>query len=406
MSMCSRCEATSDFQPAARRRKIWELEGGWGCSIVGTCVSLADLRALARKLGLKTKPDFPVDYQLHGHFTSSLDGPNRTGKLLNKMLNKMLDKKHAGAIRRFAKIRCGRALESHWAAALDAGDIPGPYWAILTHPHADMTLAERMFADVHMLSHMVGASNRADIRVLRQLEEDNAQLRDSLGREKRRGAERANEKQQLIDQLVEDAKAQNLARLRAEALAARAQARADAGSAEEAHDKACIEAGRQDQRADALAAALKAARADNDQLGATVEALRAELAALERTLPAAAGDADPSTRDTCGLDLDGRCILYVGGRSSYVCRLRALVEQWNGELLHHDGGVEKSIGELAGSVVRADAVVFPTDCVSHSAANKVKRLCRQTMKPFVPLRSSGVGSFVAGLQIALEHRPA
>ena len=53
-------------------------------------------------------------------------------------------------------------------------------------------------------------------------------------------------------------------------------------------------------------------------------------------------------------------------------------------------------------MVKADAVVFPTDCVSHDAALQVKRLCRQTMKPFVPLRSSGVASFVAGLRHGLE----
>ena len=45
---------------------------------------------------------------------------------------------------------------------------------------------------------------------------------------------------------------------------------------------------------------------------------------------------------------------------------------------------------------------FPTDCVSHDAALQVKRLCRQTMKPFVPLRSSGVASFVAGLRNGLD----
>jgi len=53
---------------------------------------------------------------------------------------------------------------------------------------------------------------------------------------------------------------------------------------------------------------------------------------------------------------------------------------------------------LPGGVIRADAAVYPTDCISHSAALKAKRLCRQAMKPYVPLRGSGVSSFVAGLR--------
>jgi len=85
-----------------------------------------------------------------------------------------------------------------------------------------------------------------------------------------------------------------------------------------------------------------------------------------------------------------------------VPHLRSLVEAWNGQLIHHDGGKERSIDELAGAVVKADAVVFPTDCVSHGAALKVKRLCRQSMKPYFPLRSSGVASLVAGLREGLD----
>ncbi len=100
------------------------------------------------------------------------------------------------------------------------------------------------------------------------------------------------------------------------------------------------------------------------------------------------------------MNLDGRCLLYVGGRPHTVHKLRALVEEWNGVFLHHDGGLERSIGELASAVVKADAVVFPTDCVSHSAANTVKRLCHTSMKPFFPLRTSGVAAFIKGLNAA------
>ena len=108
----------------------------------------------------------------------------------------------------------------------------------------------------------------------------------------------------------------------------------------------------------------------------------------------------------CPFDLSGRCLLYVGGHQHTVHRLRALVENWNGRFLHHDGGLERSINELASAVTKADAVVFPTDCISHSAANKVKQLCHQNMTPFVPLRTSGVASFVSGLRQGLDDQSA
>ena len=78
--------------------------------------------------------------------------------------------------------------------------------------------------------------------------------------------------------------------------------------------------------------------------------------------------------------------------------MRTLVEEAEAELLHHDGGQEERKGLLAGLVSRADAVFFPVDCISHDAATVLKRLCRQVGKPYFPLRSVSLTSFIAGLR--------
>src|SRR5262249_33089831 len=84
-----------------------------------------------------------------------------------------------------AKIKHGAGLLELWEESLKQGDIPGAYWAVLTHPAATEDIVKRMFADVHMLSHLVGAANRADIRRLRQLEADNAALAAKVERQQR-----------------------------------------------------------------------------------------------------------------------------------------------------------------------------------------------------------------------------
>lgn len=61
------------------------------------------------------------------------------------------------------------------------------------------------------------------------------------------------------------------------------------------------------------------------------------------------------------------------------------------------GGVEENGSQLPGLVSRAGLVAFPVDCVSHEAAWAVKRLCRAAGRPYRPLRSSGVTSFLAAL---------
>jgi hypothetical protein len=77
--------------------------------------------------------------------------------------------------------------------------------------------------------------------------------------------------------------------------------------------------------------------------------------------------------------------------------MRAFVEGAQAEWLYHDGGVEERKGLLAGMVSRADAVFFPVDCISHDTVAVVKRLCRQAGKPYVPLRSTSLTSFMAAL---------
>jgi hypothetical protein len=49
-------------------------------------------------------------------------------------------------------------------------------------------------------------------------------------------------------------------------------------------------------------------------------------------------------------------------------------------------------------VSRADAIFFPVDCISHDTVAVVKRLCRQTGKPYLPLRSTSLTSFIAALR--------
>jgi hypothetical protein len=74
-----------------------------------------------------------------------------------------------------------------------------------------------------------------------------------------------------------------------------------------------------------------------------------------------------------------------------------LAERAGAILLHHDGGIEERNGLLQGHISRADAVLFPVDCVSHTAMSLIKRLCRQSGKPFLPLRGPGRTPFYAAL---------
>ncbi|WP_462322486.1 DUF2325 domain-containing protein, partial [Halochromatium sp.] len=113
---------------------------------------------------------------------------------------------------------------------------------------------------------------------------------------------------------------------------------------------------------------------------------------------------------TCGegndrcpdLDLSGRRILCVGGRSDLAPRYRDLVQRCNGELIRHDGGLEDSQQRLEAVLARADAVICPSDAVSHNAYARTKRFCKQMGKPCVLVPRSSVGAFAQALTALAE----
>ena len=155
---------------------------------------------------------------------------------------------------------------------------------------------------------------------------------------------------------------------------------------------------RAEQRHELVRAALAKANTALDDANKHAQQLREELAVAEAQLSPTVGGTDAESPHHLAVNLQGARLLYVGGRLAQVHRLRAFVEAAQAELLHHDGGMEERKGLLAGLVSCADAVFFPVDCISHDAAGVLKRLCRQAGKPYLPLRSASLTSFIAALR--------
>src|SRR6516165_1784550 len=193
--------------PVARRRTaIYDMHHTVHCSIIGTCLSSAELRRLMIKLGVHGA-ETAGDHDLHKQGVTIAGRAHGGGKLIQKAL----DRRHEAAIKQFAKAKDETALRGLWDDAVKRGDIPGAYWAVLSHPAATDALMRRVFGDVHMLSHMVGAANRADIRRLRQLEEENAALSaklDAQQRHLRDGFTARDEKIRLLNEALSRALAQ------------------------------------------------------------------------------------------------------------------------------------------------------------------------------------------------------
>ncbi len=395
-----------EFTPPVTKRRtaIWDMHHSVHCSIIGTCLSSGELRRLLTKLGVHGA-DTANDHDLHKQGVA-LAGRAHDG---GKFIQKALDRRHEAAIKQFAKAKDQSALRPLWDDAVKRGDIPGAYWAVLSHPAASDAIMRQAFGDVHMLSHLVGAANRADIRRLRQLEEDNAALSEKLELQQRQLRDGFTARDQKIRMLNEA-----LSRALAQAPALPENASDDARAAKDALvdldrrlSREVARRERLESRIEAATLAQSQAERARDAAEQTCEGLRGELALAEMQIDgwlangAGADDADGSA----ALALDGAQVLYVGGRAHQVPQLKAMVERAGGAFLHHDGGIEHSMTLLPGLISRADCAVFPIDCISHDAMGMLKRQCRQSAKPFIPVRTSSLASLLSGLAM-LDRTPA
>jgi len=382
------------------RRRIWQLPPHYHCSLIGTCLSLDDLRRLARRseLGIEEPAD---DYALHRAFVELADRPLRPIRLMQALL----DRRHRSAVRRYAEATDTRDRARFWETACASGEIAAAYWALMTSSATEMALRSRAHGEVHMLSHLAGASRRRELREITRLRE----RATGLGNQLASARAQVRQQQEIIQALNRRLALSHVTEAEAERLQQRCRLLENGAALREAEQRvrrlsAEVERLRhRSRRLEREAHVLRRERAKACHALAEErserQALEAENGSLEALVRQLTEPCDGQCQPDCPrFDLCRRRILYVGGRNNLAPYLRRLVEQANGEFVHHDGGREQSAARLAALLPAADAVVCPADCISHSALDLVRQICQQQAKPLLTLRRASLSAFADGLR--------
>jgi len=389
------------------RRKLWELPAKYHCPIVGTCLTIRELRRLHRQSGIEPTRHCKTDYDFHLMFVGAAGQRIRPSKLVQKAL----DRKYQITIKRLSGAKCAEDLAGFWDEAGARGDVAGAFWALLTHPRAGEAFLDRIYGEVHMLSHLAGASTRVNLARLPALEERNASLEGELRNLKFQTIRQLGERQKRVDELAMDLERSRESGRQVEGMRARI---------------AELESGGQLRSLQQLVARLQrdltlsTARIESAELKAETWRRKAVEAASHIAGPEDEPGERPSqpgneertrreehtsTEEVPGA-LHGRCVLYVGGRSKLTPHLRRLVSRRGGRFVHHDGGLSDGWATLNGALEQADAVMCPLDCISHNACSRLKQVCKQRSKPLVLLRGTGVGAFNNGLKVLQDRHLA
>lgn len=385
---------------STRRRKLWELSHKCHCPVIGTCFDVTELRSLLRKA--MHFPHDATDFVLH----TSAVGHCESRSPVAEVLQKQLEKRYPLTIRQFAVARHTAALTKLWREAVAAGTgIPAALWATLTHPACDGALEQEVYADIHMIQHQIGSGNRADMKALKHLRDDNAALRHQLANARHETeslrAERAAETQTLGQRIVE---------LRADLAGRDARIAHLTGEYERLRDSLPALKERQtlvQRAATAEALYLTFARQIEEQRE-EIHRLKEQLSQARETVaqltaPTASEDAVSDACDDASPQLSGKCVLCVGGRSGSVDAYRQLVEKSGGRFIHHDGGLEESLHRIDGALTAADLVICQAGCISHNAYWRVKEQCKRTGKRCLFVRNSGISSFGRVLDEAMAE---
>jgi hypothetical protein len=282
-----------------------------------------------------------TDHELHLAFVAIA---GTAGAYAARRLHKYLDQKYRSTIRRFATAKCDTALEVLWNEATDSGELASAYWALVTHPSVSEGLLDRVYGEVHMLSHLAGAQVRVDMQELQGLKRQSTALtRRLVATESRLKAQIADRQAvfrrftSCLTQAQVTVGELDQARARLRALEGDSLSRRLQEQLEACRGRLCETQSRA-ERAEAEAKGWKrmALEAGDRRLRLVerLAELQAERDALEAAMgrllsPDCAACRDQGRCDS-HMDLCGRCVLYVGGEPRSA---RTSAPWWNGAMV-------------------------------------------------------------------------
>lgn len=384
----------------SRRRRLWDLDGRAHCPVVGVCLPVAVLRRVVNKVFLGSNID--TEYALHSGAVSEC--ASRTP--LADGMQRELEQRYALAVRQAVRVKNTENLLNWWAQA-SQNDLAGALWATLTHPRCSPELAQQVLGEVHMLQHQVGAAQRADMKRMEVLLDENAVLVRQLANAQQRHTQLAQDhmKRQSMHQAQSmQLRASLIARdTQLAALQAHLQQLEHAVPELACRFKQANEMARQSERIHALEHELRMAHQESQRRGRLIEA---QAVAFNSHLGRVTGEVQPVPDLTPpSPQLDNRAVLCVGGRTASVPLYRCIIEGVGGRFAHHDGGEEENLAKLDSTLAAADLVICQTGCISHNAYWRVKDHCKRTGKQCLFVENTGTASLKRALS-ELQQAPA
>lgn len=351
---------------------LWEVMPNFRCPIVGTCLSVPEQKKIIKKTAGQTKRMSAFD--IHHLLMEYMNTENPVSLKTERYIRS----KYKTAIERYGALSESE-LAGLWGDAGETGEMAGLFYIIATRSDISTGLRMTAFGEIHMIGH----SNLHDIikarKELTQQQEVNERLTGRLAEEK--------EKTVQLNRINKD----NRKEIRALNVQISTLTKPRKNPAGLTEDTAPLK-----ERVAELEAQLAETRHENNRLlrekrkleiryfetESTAELLKGEL--LELTRAVSVENESSCCPDNC-CHACIKCpkrVLMIGGMTKMKPFYKNIVESGGNEFIYHDGYMKNKTRQLNDLVSRSDLILCPTNCNSHNACLRIKRLCKKYNKPF------------------------
>ena len=372
--------------------RYWEIEKFFTCPVVGMCLTPAEQKQLLKKTGASIKKKTP--FEIHEVLVGSSNGETPLSRKIDRLLNHKFGKESAF----FLDLDEKEFLESWDICFKTGGDIKSMLWAAATHPQLSSGCRAEIFGTVHMDMHKNAEENGKLRDRLTVLQETVDELNYKMKQKNQANRKLKKENETLVR--AEEAQKARLNRAENECVKlakelAEMKSRPVVAELERENRKLQEELDGMSEKVERQSLKIASLEEENSKLKEELEQQRESSAWLNKKTNAIMKEvlANRSCDESCpSFDLCRKRVLIVGGITKMEALYRQVIESSGGVFDYHDGYMQKGMKKLENSLKRADLVLCPVTCNSHTACVIVKNLGKKYNKPVQMLAGASISA--------------
>ena len=371
--------------------RYWEIEKFFTCPIVGMCLTQTEQKQLLKKTGNPIKRKTP--FEIHEVLVGSSNSENPLSRKIDRLLNHKFGKGSA-----FFLDLDEKKFTEHWDACFKTGDFKSILWAAATHPELSSGCRARIFGTIHMVMHENAEENGCLRDRLSALQETVDDLNYKMKRKNQANRKLKKENDALA--LAEEAQKARLTRSEYECAKLEKELAEIKGlpmvaKLEQENRRLKEELDGMSEKIERRILRIATLEDENSRLKEELERQRESSAWFNKKTNAIMEEvlANNACDESCpSFDLCRKRVLIVGGITKMEALYRQVIESSGGVFDYHDGYMQKGMKKLESSLKRADLILCPVSCNSHTACVIVKNLGKKYNKPVQMLAGAGISA--------------